>query len=597
MRQRTSSIPDRPADFASDAAPRPPLGSQAVAGILSSIGEAAYQWDLKSDALSWADNAGAVLTIGDVARIATGRSYARYLDPANLLTRFDAVTRSGDRDGGTGVPYQVQYCFCPRPGDGCKLWVEDTGRWFAGPDGRPLRASGVVRVINERHAREEHLAYLSRFDGLTGEMNRLQLIEVLRVAVEAASRQPSCGFLLVSVDNLARLNEAYGFAVADEVISSIAKRIRARMRGGDALGRFSGNKLGVVLANCTADEIAAAAHRLLAAVREEVVATSAGAIAATITIGGIAAPRHARSAEEALARAQEALETAKMKRRGSFELYRPSAERELLRRENIRASDEIVAALNERRILPAFEPIVEVASRQPRFYECLMRIRRPDGTLAASAAIISIAERLGLVRLIDHRMLELAMDELVATPELHASLNLSSGSTTDPDWWSSLEAQLRAHPGIAGRLILEITETAAIHNLDETRDFVARAKDFGCRIAIDDFGAGFTSFRGLRKLGVDIIKIDGAFVRNLARSEDDRVFVRTLIELGRGLGVQTVAEWVRDEETAALLKAWGCDFMQGELTGSAEVGQPWVAPTRRLGQASGASAASASRDR
>ncbi len=595
MRQRTSSIPDRPAvsdGSASDPAPIPPLGPQGVAAILSSIGEAAYQWDLKSDALSWADNAPAVLSVGDIAQIASGRCYARHLDPANLLTRFDAVTRSGDRDRGSGVAYQVQYCFCPSPSDGCKLWVEDTGRWFAGPDGRPLRASGVVRVINERHAREEHLAYLSRFDGLTGEMNRLQLIEVLRSAVEEAKRHPSCGFLLASVDNLARLNEAYGFAVADEVISAIAKRIRARLRGGDTLGRFSGNKLGVVLKNCTADEITAAAQRLLAAVREEVVTTSAGAIAATITVGGIAAPRHARSAEEVLARAQEALEVAKMKRRGSFELYQPSPEREVLRRENIRASDEIVAALNERRILLALEPIVEVASRRPRFYECLMRIRRPDGTLTSSAAIIPIAERLGLVRLIDHRMLELAMNELAATPELHASLNLSSASTTDPDWWSGLEAQLRAHPGIAGRLVLEITETAAIHNLDETRGFVARAKDFGCRIAIDDFGAGFTSFRSLRKLGVDMIKIDGAFVQNLARSEDDRIFVRTLIELGRGLGVLTVAEWVRDEETAALLNAWGCDFMQGELTGSAEI-RPLAAMTRRPGQAR---AASASRD-
>jgi diguanylate cyclase (GGDEF)-like protein len=133
------------------------------------------------------------------------------------------------------------------------------------------------------------------------------------------------------------------------------------MRGGDALGRFSGNKLGIVLKECTADEIAAAAHRLLAAAREGVVETTAGAIAATITIGGITAPRHARSVEEVLARAQEALETAKTKRRGSFELYRPSVEREVLRRENIRATDEIVAALNERRILLAFEPIVEIA--------------------------------------------------------------------------------------------------------------------------------------------------------------------------------------------------------------------------------------------
>jgi EAL domain-containing protein (putative c-di-GMP-specific phosphodiesterase class I) len=189
-------------------------------------------------------------------------------------------------------------------------------------------------------------------------------------------------------------------------------------------------------------------------------------------------------------------------------------------------------------------------------------------------------------------MLVLAMNELATSPELHASLNLSSASTTDPDWWSNLEAHLRAHPGIAARLILEITETAAIHNLDETRGFVARAKDLGCRIAIDDFGAGFTSFRGMRKLGVDIIKIDGTFVQNLTRSADDRVFVRTLVELGRGLGLQTVAEWVRDEQTAALLQAWGCDFIQGELTGGAEF-TPTIVPSGRSGQAR---AASASRD-
>jgi diguanylate cyclase (GGDEF)-like protein len=585
VRQRTSLMPERAAaaERGPPVAAEPALDAREVAAILSSIGEAAYRWDLKSDALAWSDNACAVLPVGAIAGIATGRAYARHLDPANLVTRYDAVTRSGERDCGDGVPYRVEYCFCPHSGDAGKLWVEDTGRWFAGPDGRPLRASGVVRVINERHAHEERLAYLSRHDGLTGEMNRLQLVEVLQRAIADAAPHGSCGFLLASVDHLARLNEAYGFAVADEVISAMAKRIRSRMRGGDALGRFSGNKLGVVLENCTPEEVGAAAQRLLEAAREDVVRTSAGAIAATITIGGIAAPRHARNVEEALARAQEALESAKVKRRGSFELYRPSLEREVLRRENLRATDEIVAALNERRILLAFEPVVEIASRRPRFYECLMRIRRPDGTLSSSAEIIPIAERLGLIRLIDQRMLELAMKELAAAPELQVSLNLSSASTTDPDWWSTLEAQFRTRPDIAGRLILEITETAAIHNLDETRGFVARAKDFGCRIAIDDFGAGFTSFRSLRKLGVDMIKIDGAFVRNLVRSEDDRVFVRTLIELGRGLSVKTVAEWVRDEETAALLASWSCDLMQGELAGSAEIEPPVlsVVPAKR----------------
>ena len=101
---------------------------------------------------------------------------------------------------------------------------------------------------------------------------------------------------------------------------------------------------------------------------------------------------------------------------------------------------------------------------------------------------------------------------------------------------------------MAERLIVEITETAAIHDIDDTRGFVARVKDLGCRIAIDDFGAGYTSFRNLRKLGVDIVKIDGAFVQNLMRSDDDRAFVRTLIDLAERLGLETVAEWVQDEE-------------------------------------------------
>src|SRR5205823_4806046 len=114
--------------------------------------------------------------------------------------------------------------------------------------------------------------------------------------------------------------------------------------------------------------------------------------------------------------------------------------------------------------------------------------------------------------------------------------------------------------------------------LSETFGFVNRAKNFGCRIAIDDFGAGFTSFRNLRELSVDIVKIDGAFVQNLTRSEDDRAFVRTLIELGTSLKLQTVAEWVQDEEAAGLLRGWGCDYLQGALIGLASVERPWIKP-------------------
>jgi diguanylate cyclase (GGDEF)-like protein len=570
--------PRRPAPAAETA---PPLGRSHAAldaaAILASVGEVAYRWDIASDALSWGDEAATILKAGDASAIASGRAFAKLLDPANTASRFDAVMKSAQRDEGEGVAYQVQYAL-RSSASAAPLWIEDTGRWFVGADGKPERAQGVVRVINERHEREERLAFLSRFDSLTGEMNRWRLAEVLEATLAEATRQRgSCGFLLVAIDNLARLNEAYGFEVADEVIGAVAKRLRAKMRGGDEIGRFSGNKFGIILNNCTPEDMEHASERLLAGVRDDVIRTAAGPVAVTVTIGGVSAPRHARTVPEVLSRAQEALERAKAKRRGSFQVYRPSVEREALRKENVRAADEIVSALNERRILLAFEPAVGASTRKPAFYECLMRIRRADGSLLKAGEVIPIAERLGLVRLIDHRVLELLVSEMAAVPELNASINVSPASTADPDWWSALAALLRANAGVAQRLIVEITEMAAIQDVDDTRGFVNRVKDLGCRIAIDDFGAGYTSFRNLRKLGVDLLKIDGAFVQNMMRSEDDRAFVRTLIDLARRLGLKTVAEWVQDENAAQTLETWGCDYLQGALTGLAVLERPWGA--------------------
>jgi len=546
-------------------------------GILASIGLVPYDWRIDTDTLSWGANAADVLQVPDAAQIATGRGYAGYLDPANSSTRYDAVLSTGGRDTGAGVAYQAEYCVRTGLDGSVKLWVEDNGRWFGGADGRPVRAHGVVRVVNERHDHEQRLAYLSRYDGLTGEMNHNALTEALTVALaEAVKFRGSCGFMLIAVDNLARINESYGFGVADEVIASVGRRLRSRMRGGDLLGRFSSNKFGVILKTCTPDDLTSAADRFLAAVREDVVRTVHGPVAATVTIGGVAAPRHARTVEEILAHAQESLDSAKAKRRGTFVAFRPDIERDALRKENVRSTDEIVEALNERRILLAFEPVVDTVTRVPAFYECLMRIRRADGIVVPASAVIPIAEQLGLVRLIDHRIVELVTAELAASPGLKVSLNVSPDSFTDPEWWAALGAQLRSRPGVAQRMTLEITETTAIQNIDETAGFVTRAKDLGCRIAIDDFGAGYTSFRNLRRLGVDTIKIDGAFVQNLPRSEDDRVFVRTLIELGRSLGLETVAEWVQDEEAAAVLAEWGCDYLQGDLIGRASFERPWT---------------------
>jgi diguanylate cyclase (GGDEF)-like protein len=546
-----------------------------ASSILASLSQASFLWDLAADTIDWSDNVAAVFTDIPLEALATGAGFARLIEPSRSV-RTDALAQSGPARG-EGVAYQVEYGV-RASSTGPLLWIEETGCWFAGPDGKPARVQGIVRVNNERHARDEQLMRLSRHDPLTGELNRTHLVASLAAAIEEAMRaRSSCAFMLIGIDHLARVNDAFGFDVADAVIAEVGKRIRAKLRGGDVLGRFSGNKFGLILRNCTVEDTNIAAERFLAGIREEVIPTRSGPVSVTASIGAVTIPRHARSADEAVNRAQETLDGAKRRRAGSFSLWKPNVERDAQRRVNIRVTDEIVTALNERRIVTAFEPVVEARSREPAFYECLVRMEQEDGRALLAPDIVPVAERLGLIRLVDHRVLELAVAELAASPNVRLSLNISPDTTMDPDWWTGIESLMQAHPGAGERLIVEITETVAIRDIDDIRGFVNRLKNFGSQIAIDDFGAGYTSFRNLRTLGVDIVKIDGAFVQNIARSADDRAFVHTLIDLANRLQIKTVAEWVQDEEAAVMLREWGCDYIQGRLIGLASPERPWAA--------------------
>lgn len=545
--------------------------------VLTCLGQAAFAWDIAGGTLSWSSNVAALLP--DVPALALGQAgeFAKLIEPQRSV-RLDAVMNASTQDTGNGVHYQIEYGLRVRTSAPI-VWVEETGYWFAGPDGKPAYAKGILRPNSERHAREDQLRELSENDPLTGDLNRTHLVATLLETLEEATRfRTSFAFMLIGIDHLARLNEAFGFDVADEVIVEVSRRIRARLRGGDVLGRFSGNKFGVILKNCTTDDMQVAAERFLAGIRDEIVPTRSGPVSLTASIGAINAPRHARTAEEAMSHAQEALDLAKARRRGSFLAWRPNVERDAQRRANIRVTDEIVTALNERRVVMAFEPVIEAATRRPAFYECLVRMRRGDDQLSLAPDIVPVAEKLGLIRLVDHRVLELVVAELAEAPDVQLSLNISPDTAMDPDWSSSIEALFRAHPGVAERMIVEITETVAIQDLDNVRGFVTRLKNFGTRIAIDDFGAGYTSFRNLRKLGVDMVKIDGAFVQNITRSADDRAFVQTMIDLAHRLDLKTVAEWVQDESAAHMLQNWGCDYMQGRLIGLASPERAWLAP-------------------
>ena len=220
--------------------------------ILASLGQAAFVWDLATDAMVWSDHASAVFSDIPAASLASGAEFSKLLEPERSV-RTDALGHSHPAQHGDGAPYRVEYGVRTSTSEPV-LWIEETGCWFAGADGRPARVQGIVRVNNERHARDEQLLKLSRNDPLTGELNRTHLVAQLAETIEEVTRfRATCAFMLIGIDHLARINDAFGFDVADAVIAEVGKRIRARLRAGDVLGRFSGNKFGLILKNCTID--------------------------------------------------------------------------------------------------------------------------------------------------------------------------------------------------------------------------------------------------------------------------------------------------------------------------------------------------------
>jgi EAL domain-containing protein (putative c-di-GMP-specific phosphodiesterase class I) len=226
-------------------------------------------------------------------------------------------------------------------------------------------------------------------------------------------------------------------------------------------------------------------------------------------------------------------------------------------------------ALDDDRLVLFHQPVVRLKDRKPVHYEVLVRLRDESGGHILPGNFIELAEALGLIQEIDMRVVEKLLAYLRASGQASRKLryfvNLSRASISDPHWIRRLLTLLRASGVNPGQLVFEITETAAMSEIDVTLTFIQRLKELGCRFALDDFGAGFSSFYYLKRFDVDYLKIDGSFIRDLAGDESGRIFVRALNDVARGLDKQVIAEWVESPEVLNLLLGMGTQFGQGYL--------------------------------
>ncbi len=385
--------------------------------ILTRIGKAVYDWDIVSDSLVFGPNTADIVEFAEFAKAQTGQAYAEFLSPESGGSRFAAIIGSTERDSGRGVAFHVIYGLKSKAlgrGQMPTVWIEDVGRWFAGADGRPAHAHGLVRVMADRDEIEGKALMQSRWDTLTGAVSRGHfVVRLSEILADHGQEGRARAILLVAVDELARLNEVYGYDLGDEFIAAVAARLRSNLRGRELFARYSGNIFAVLLEACNAEQMKIAASRIEAAFDSAPVETTKGPIKAAIRIGGLEIAQDESSGAAVLRAAERALEAtqAATDSRPAPVFRLPEAAPR-----SLGMSQQIIDALNQSRLLLALQPVVDARTGGVRFYEVLARLDSEEGTLIPPGAIIPTAEEAGLIHLIDQRMLDLTFAELESVP-------------------------------------------------------------------------------------------------------------------------------------------------------------------------------------
>ena len=544
-----------------------------LAAALDAAGDLAYAWELDRDAIEWSGRLGRTGP-GFAAGMTTGGLFAENIHPDDQAHRKSVLAThlDGHRD------FDCQYRL--RDAAGEFAWVHERGRALRDPSGRPHQMFGVIRAVGERKVQQSRAEQLANYDELTGHFNRSRLREAVDRVIAADRRAPGHAmFLAVGIDNMGAINTAFGATAADTVLVEIGRRLDSCVRISDHIGRLGGDRFGVLLAHCPVEHVARAADKILMVVRAAPMATPNGSVFVTVSIGGASVSGEHVTSYDVITRAESALAEAKGAGRDCFAHYRTSEEQRDRESRSAAVGDAVQTALRDDRMRFAFQPIVSAETGEVAYHECLLRLRDAGDGMVPTGDFVRDVEQHGYIRLIDRHILDKVIAEAVAYPGVTLGFNVSALTAADRPWLRALTAQLRAHPALARRLIVEITETAALYDIEESARFVAALRHAGCRVALDDFGAGHTSLQHLQSLPVDTVKIDRSFIRNIGTSPESQIFLRHLLGLAKGFGFTTVAEGVETAEEAEILRGEGVGFLQGHYFGRATTQPPWRRPS------------------
>jgi diguanylate cyclase (GGDEF)-like protein len=388
--------------------------------------------------------------------------------------------------------------------------------------------------------------------------------------------QNAVGYLLVvGIDRLSMFNDAFGASFTDDIIDLTGKRLRHIMGGAGTVARIDGDVFAMFFSNAPHAEMAAVAHHLLHNFNDSPLQTSRGPIGIGISIGGIVVHHECKEPADMLTKAEMAMQMAKDKGRGRFISYNEASGEASNTRMLLESGDSFLRALKDNRVRLAFQPVINSQTSDVTFHESLIRFYDEAGKLHSAGSFIDAIEKMGLSRLLDRHAMRMAIHELSMFDSLSLSVNVSNLTLSDPDWLRGLVGALRDRADIASRLIIEITESAIIQDIKKTIRIVDTLRDMGCRVALDDFGSGYTAFSQMKDLDISLVKIDKSFIRGISEKEN-HLFIRTLQTLAKGVNIETVGEGAETMADAKLLASDGIDHIQGYVFGFPSIERVWL---------------------
>lgn len=461
--------------------------------------------------------------------------------------------------------------FALRTTSGRRLWVSmdataqyDKSRQFSGligTIGDITESTELNRLLTRYH---EDLYHLSVTDPLTNLYNRRHFDIQLEVILndQLPNGQPVC-LLLVDVDGFKFINDTYGHPAGDEVLRTIAGLLRARARPNDYVARLAGNEFALILKGTGLDDATRVANDLHEDVNSSRVALVVGQVQLQCSIGVASAPVHGMSAQELVSAADLALYHAKRRGPNRVEVLSPDTSKALM--SIFSQGFQLRDALDQGNLMPAFQPICDIASGKPVAYEALARMRH-NGTLITASDFITVAEELGLTREIDLHIIEQALR--LAPQGYGLFLNLDPSSFNDRDFSSELGTLVGPACRQGRAITIEITERENVSITEALLADIQYLRGLGCKLALDDFGSGYSTYHFLNLFRPEFLKIEGTFVRRMLEHESDHKIVEHIHELATSFGAQTIAESVENEATRVALLNMGIRNAQGMHLGS-----------------------------